>query len=86
MHDDKLKSLLEKRDKIQNEISKIEAKKEMTEKALADLEQEIRAKGIEPKDLAQRVLDLKAAYDAEVLKFQQSLLQAEEAIKPYKNL
>lgn len=81
--DARLRRAVENRDKLASEIQRIEGKKEAAQKALLEIETEIRSKGLDPDNLEKIVADLKSAYESEVLKLETGVSRTRELLTPY---
>jgi len=81
--DARLTEALALRDRLSGETQRIQGRKEAADKALADVEEEIRSKNLSP-DTLQGTLDaLAAAYEKEVASFEAALVVAQTALSPY---
>jgi hypothetical protein len=81
--DARLKTAVEKRDRLAAEAQRIAGRKEAAEKALQDVESEIRAKNLDPDTLDETIQQLDDAYSASVESFEQEITAATEALAPY---
>jgi len=81
--DTRLKTAVALRDRLSAESQRIAGRKEAAEKALADVEKEIRGKKLDPDTLDQTLDTLNAAYEQAVESFEQALDAAREALAPY---
>ncbi len=81
--DQRLKSALAARDKLAAETQRIEGRREAAQKALLEVEEEIRAKKLDPATLDKVVEDLRKAYEDEVSKLENEISQARESLNPY---
>ncbi len=84
--DARLKQALATRDRLAEEVNKIEARRELAQKNLADVEAEIRAKGIDPDQIDEKVRELEEAYAAALTKFEAELDDLDKALAPYRTL
>jgi PIN domain nuclease of toxin-antitoxin system len=84
--DARLKQALAMRDRLAEEVNKIEARRELAQKNLADVEAEIRAKGIDPDQIDEKVRELEEAYAAALTKFEAELDDLDKALAPYRTL
>ena len=84
--DARLKQALSTRDRLAEEVNKIEARRELAQKNLADVEAEIRAKGIDPDQIDEKVRELEEAYAAALTKFEAELDDLDKALAPYRTL
>lgn len=84
--DARLKQALATRDRLADEVNKIEARRELAQKNLADVEAEIRAKGIDPDQIDAKVRELEEAYAAALTKFEAELDHLDKALLPYRTL
>jgi len=81
--DSRLKKALTLRDRLSKEAQRIQGRKEAADKALADVEEEIRSKNLHP-DTLQHTLDtLGSAYEAAVTSFESAVAEAQTALSPY---
>lgn len=81
--DDRLNTALALRTKLAGEAQRIAGKKEAAEKALSDVEQEIRSKNLDPNTLNQTLTTLTEAYEKAVENFEKDLEAAKQALAPY---
>ena len=81
--DTRLKTAVALRDRLAAESQRIAGRKEAAERALADVEKEIRGKNLDPDTLEQTLNTLNAAYEQAVESFEQSLNAAREALAPF---
>jgi len=81
--DTRLKEALVKRDQLVADAQRIAGRKEAAEKALAEVEAEIREKKLDPEKLDETITQLKAAYVKAVETFEKDLETAREALTPY---
>ena len=81
--DARLDAAVAKRDRLAAEAQRIAGRKEAAEKAVADLEAEIREKKLDPETLDETVQQLEEAYQAAVLDLEQAVESAQEALSPY---
>ena len=84
--DARLKKAISTRDRLAEEVNKIEARRELAQKNLADVEAEIRAKGIDPDQIDEKVRELEEAYAAALTKFEAELDDLDKALAPYRTL
>jgi chromosome segregation ATPase len=84
--DARLKQAISTRDRLAEEVNKIEARRELAQKNLADVEAEIRAKGIDPDQIDEKVRELEEAYAAALTKFEAELDDLDNALAPYRTL
>jgi chromosome segregation ATPase len=84
--DARLKQAISTRDRLAEEVNKIEARRELAQKNLADVEAEIRAKGIDPDQIDEKVRELEEAYAAALIKFEAELDDLDKALAPYRTL
>jgi hypothetical protein len=84
--DNRLKQALADRDRIESEINRIDAKREVAQKSLEAVINEIKSKGLDPENLDKTVQDLERAYVLEVEKLEAEVASAERAIAPYRGL
>ena len=81
--DSRLNDALALRDRLSKETQRIQGRKEASEKALRDVEEEIRSKNLDPDTLDATLETLNAAYEKEVASFEASLASAQTALSPY---
>ena len=81
--DSRLKVALKNRDRLAGAAQRIAGKKEAAEKALADVDAEIRSKNLDPDTLDATVTKLSDAYEQAVEAFEADVAKAEEALSPF---
>ena len=81
--DTRLKTSVALRDRLTAESQRIAGRKEAAEKALSEVEGEIRDKNLDPDTLDQTLDTLNAAYEQAVKSFEQALIAARESLAPY---
>ena len=81
--DTRLKTAVALRDRLAAESQRIAGRKEAADKALADVEAEIRSKNLDPDTLDQTLATLNAAYEQAVTSFEGALAAARESLAPY---
>jgi len=81
--DKRLKDAVTNRDRLAAEVQRIAGRKEAAQKTLASVEQEIRAKNLDPSTLDETVTKLESALQDEVVKLEEGLRAAETALSPY---
>ena len=84
--DSRLKQALADRDRLESEINRIDAKREVAQTALEAVITEIKSKGLDPENLDKTVQDLERAYALEVEKLEAEVASAEKAIAPFRGL
>jgi len=84
--DARLKQALATRDRLADEVNKIEARRELAQKNLAEVEAEIRAKGIDPDQIDGKVRELEESYAAALSKFEAEIDALDKALSPYRSL
>ena len=84
--DSRLKQALADRDRLESEINRIDAKREVAQTALEAVITEIKSKGLDPENLDKTVQDLERAYALEVEKLEAEVASAEKAITPFRGL
>lgn len=84
--DSRLKQALADRDRLESEINRIDAKREVAQTALESVITEIKSKGLDPENLDKTVQDLERAYALEVEKLEAEVASAEKAIAPFRGL
>lgn len=83
---ERLKQALALRDRLADELHRIEARRDLAAKNLSDVDAEIRSKGIDPDKIDETVQELEAAYEAAMARFQAELELVDQALAPYRNL
>jgi predicted nucleic acid-binding Zn-ribbon protein len=81
--DQRLQDAIEKRDQLASDAQRIAGKKEAAEKSLKDVEDEIRAKNLDPDNLDDTIKQLDSSFSEAVQKFETDVNSAEEALAPY---
>lgn len=81
--DARLKKALETRERLKSETQRVLGRKESAEKALREIEDEIRAKNLDPDTLEEKVILLTKAYEEELSKVELSLTEAQSALNPF---
>ena len=84
--DSRLKQALADRDRLESEINRIDAKRDVAQTALEAVITEIKSKGLDPENLDKTVQDLERAYALEVEKLEAEVASAEKAITPFRGL
>jgi len=79
----RLKIAVETRDQLARDAQRIEGRKEAAEKALQEVEDEIKERGLDPATLDKTVADLRTAYVGEVEKLERDVKAARESLAPY---
>ena len=81
--DSRLKDALALRDRLGNDAQRIQGRKEAADKALKNVEDEIRSKNLSPDTLQDTLDALNTAYTKEVASFEAALVEAQTALSPY---
>ncbi len=81
--DKRLNDAITVRNKLQAESQRIAGRKEAADKALKEVEQEIRSKNLDPEKLEETLATLTEAYRQEVASFESMLAEAKAALTPY---
>jgi len=81
--DQRLKDAVALRDRLSGEAQRIAGRKEAAEKALADVEAEIRSKNLDPDTLDDTLAKLTEAYEKAVVSFESDVEKAKESLSPY---
>lgn len=81
--DKRLDQAVSRRDKLAAEAQRIAGRKEAAERALAEVEDEIRAKNLDPDTLEETIRKLEAAYEQEVEAFEKGVESARLELSPY---
>lgn len=81
--DARLKKALSLRDKLNAECQRIAGRKEAAEKALAEVEAEIRSKKLDPHTLDTTLSTLTDAYEKAVSSLEEDLAVAQSALAPF---
>jgi hypothetical protein len=66
-----------------NDAQRIQGRKEAADKALTNVEDEIRSKNLSPDTLQDTLDALNTAYAKEVASFEAALVEAQTALSPY---
>ena len=83
--DARLEKAVALRNTLSSESQRVRGRKEAAEKALAEIEAEIREKNLDPDTLEDTLQTLKEAYRKAVEAFEADLQQAQQALSPYLN-
>lgn len=81
--DARLKKAVMERDRLSAEAQRIAGRKEAAEKALGEVEREIRSKNLDPDGLDETIQKLSEAYTTAVETFEREVEAAREALSPY---
>lgn len=81
--DARLKSAVAERDRLAAEAQRIAGRKEAAEKALSEVEKEIREKNLDPETLDDTIQKLQEAYAKAVETFEREVEEARAALSPY---
>ncbi len=81
--DSRLEMAVKKRDRLAGASQRIAGKKEAAEKALADVDAEIRSKNLDPDTLDATLTKLTNAYEQSVETFEADVAKAEQALSPF---
>jgi len=81
--DSRLNAAVAKRDRLAAEAQRIAGRKEAAEKALSDVEKEIREKNLDPDTLDETITKLQDAYQKAVETFESEVQEAATALAPY---
>jgi predicted nucleic acid-binding Zn-ribbon protein len=81
--DARLKAAVAERDRLAAEAQRIAGRKEAAEKALSEVEKEIREKNLDPDALDETIQKLKDAYEKAVETFEREVQEARDALSPY---
>lgn len=81
--DSRLAAAIKTRDRLAGEAQRIAGRKEASEKALADVEADIRSKNLDPSTLDATLTKLTSAYEQSVESFVADVAKAEEALSPF---
>jgi chromosome segregation ATPase len=81
--DKRLEEAIKRRDTLAAGVQRVEGKKEAAEAALVAVEDEIRAKNLDPDTLSESITQLEEALQAEVSQFEADLESAETSLSPY---
>ena len=81
--DDRLNKALALRDRLAAESQRIAGRKEAAEKALAEVEDEIRSKNLDPSNLDSTLETLTDAYEKAVSSLEEDLATAQDALTPF---
>ena len=81
--DARLTAAITLRNRLSAESQRIAGRKEAAEKALADVEAEIRSKNLDPDTLDETLVKLTEAYEKAVEAFEADVSKAKESLAPY---
>jgi predicted nucleic acid-binding Zn-ribbon protein len=81
--DSRLKTALAERDRLVADAQRIAGRKEAAEKNLAEVEEEIRKKNLDPETLDDTIKQLREAFATAVADFERDLEAAREALTPF---
>lgn len=81
--DTRLSAATALRDRLQGESQRIAGRKDAAEKALKEVDDEIRSKKLNPDTLDDTLSKLNAAYEKEVVAFEAAVEKAQQALSPY---
>lgn len=81
--DARLKMAVAERDRLAAEAQRIAGRKEAAEKALSEVEKEIREKNLDPDTLDDTIQKLQDAYEKAVETFEREVQEARDALSPY---
>jgi len=81
--DSRLNAAVAKRDRLAADAQRIAGRKEAAEKALSEVEREIREKNLDPDTLDETITKLQEAYQKAVETFEREVQEAASALAPY---
>jgi uncharacterized protein (UPF0335 family) len=81
--DERLTAAVRRRSEIAAEVQRLDGRKEAALSSLRDVEDEIRAKGLDPATLEKTVSDLKSRLESEVSELEAALETAAQALAPF---
>lgn len=81
--DTRLKEAIAKRDRLSSDAARIAGRKDAAERALRDIEAEIRAKNLDPETLDHTIQKLEAAYAQEVSSLEEAVEKARQELTPF---
>ncbi len=81
--DARLTKAIERRDRLSADSQRIAGRKEAAEKALAEVESEIRSKNLDPNTLDATLTKLTEAYEQAVGDFESDVAKAGESLSPF---
>lgn len=81
--DDRLTAAINLRNKLASASQRVAGRKEASEKALADVEAEIRSKNLDPDSLDETLTALTEAYEKAVASFEAAVSKARDDLAPY---
>lgn len=81
--DQQLEAVIQQRKRLQAELERLRGRKEQAEENLADIEKEIRSKGIEPSEIEEKLHQLEERYSTLVTELKQDTDAAERALAPF---
>lgn len=84
--DDRLKQALAAKDRLSDEVHKLEIRRDFALNSLREVEAEIRAKNIDPNEIDRAVSDLETVYSEALTKFESDLNTLDQALAPYRAL
>lgn len=81
--DKRLEQAVAKRDRLTAEAQRIAGRKEAAERALQEVEGDIRAKNLDPDTLDETIQKLQSAFEQEVESFERGVESARLSLAPY---
>lgn len=81
--DQELERILQRREQVKAELGRLRGRKEQAEKSLRAVEEEIRARGIEPDEIEGKLQQLEERYRAVVQELERDTDAAERALIPF---
>lgn len=84
--EERLKQALANRDRLAAEVNRLEARRDLAARNLAEVEAEIWSKGIDPDEIDAAVGKLEASFQTALEKFEAELSELDTALTPYRNL
>ncbi len=81
--DHRLQVAVENRNKLASDVQRIIGRREAAAKALADIEEEIREKGLDPDTLTDTVAELRDRYETSISELERGVQEAQTALTPY---
>jgi uncharacterized protein YfcZ (UPF0381/DUF406 family) len=81
--DQQLEDSLQRRKRIMAEVERLKGRREQAQTALTSVEEEIKAKGIEPSKIDEKLKQLEDKYRSLIEDLTRNVADAERAIEPF---
>lgn len=81
--DQELEDALQRRKRVSADVERLLGRQEQAQATLAAVEEEIRAKGIDPSKIDEKLKQLEAKYEGLVEELKRDVAAAERAIAPF---